>query len=48
MDLRLPFGLHWIEACCQDVISLIRDLDKQGLNILSYIDDFRSVARDEG
>ena len=47
MDLNLPFRLSRTPACCQDVTSqIIRDLGRQGINILSYIDDFGGVVRD--
>ena len=47
-DISLHFGLRWAVAHCQDVTSLItRDLNSQGVTILSYIDDFRGIAIDQ-
>ena len=45
VDLSLPFGLRWAAIHCQDVISLVtRDITRQGLPVLNYINDFGGVA----
>ena len=42
------FGLRWAAAHCQDVTSLItRRLTRKEAAILSYIDDFGSIATDQ-
>ena len=47
VDLNLPFCLRWAASHCQDVTSLVaRDLTRQGLSILNYIDEFGGVASD--
>ena len=41
VDLSLPFGFRRATSHYQDVTSLVaRDLSRQGLSILNYIDDF--------
>ena len=43
-DVRLPFGLCWAMACCQDITSLIvKDLAGKGLHLPNYINDFGCV-----
>ena len=44
----LTFGLRWTASHCQDVTSVItRELGRQGLALLNYIDDFGGVAATE-
>ena len=46
MDVSLPFRLHWVVACCQDVTTFItRALKEKGIEVLAYINDFRGVAQ---
>ena len=48
VDVSLPFRLHWVAACCQDVTTLItKALKKEGGEVLAYIDDFGGVAQDK-
>ena len=48
MDISLLFGLCWAAACYHDVISLvIKQLSRQGLKLLNYIDDFWIIAGSE-
>ena len=45
VELSLPFGIMWSTSHCQDVTSLVaRDLTRQGLSILNYIDNFGEVS----
>ena len=45
MDVSLPFGLHWVAACCQDVTTLITRAKEESIKVLAYIDDFEGVAQ---
>ena len=48
MDISLQFGLCWVAAHFQDITSIItRELNRKGLAILSYIDDFGGIAMDQ-
>ena len=45
IDISLPFGLRWAASHCQDITNCVtRDLKRQGLTLLNYIDDFWGVA----
>ena len=44
-DVSLPFGLRWADSHCQDMTGLMaRELGRQGLSLLNYIDDFGGAA----
>ena len=48
MDLSLSFGLWWVAACCSDVTNfIIMALVRQGVQALSYINNFGRVAMDK-
>ena len=46
IDTSLPLGLRWAGCHCQEVTNMVsHELRRQGLTLLSYIDDLGGVAR---
>ena len=46
MDASLPFGQRWAAASCQDATLIITShLNRQGLSLVVYINDFGKVAQ---
>ena len=45
VDVSLPFCLRWAASHCQDATNIIsRELRRQGVTLLNYIDNFGGVA----
>ena len=45
IDISLPFGLRWAASYCQDVTCFVaRELERQGLPLLNYIDELGEGA----